>query len=103
MQRIISIKQALSKSILLGILILLSLSLFVFCTPVYAATSEELELIPPKERLLTPEEKIERAYELGEGAGILEEAKQESGNTALINPKAKPNVKSVKSPESARK
>ncbi len=81
MQRILlALRQALRQRILvLGLMTLLSLSsLFTFVSaPVYATTLEELKLTPATERL-TPEEKIERAYDFNEGAGIIEERKQEA-------------------------
>ncbi len=100
MRRTIStIGQGLRKNIfVLGMMISISLlGLFIFASaPVYAATSEELKLIPPEQRL-TSEEKIERAYEIGEGAGLLEEARQESGNASeRFNPKDKANLRSAK-------
>jgi hypothetical protein len=100
MQQIIStLRQGLQKNIfVLGMMISISLlGLLIFVSaPVYAATSEELRLIPPDQRL-TPEEKIERAYDLGEGAGLLEEARQESGNASeTFNPKDKANLRNAK-------
>ncbi len=80
MQRILlAIRQRLNQSILvIGLMVLISLGLFIFVSvPVYATTLEELKLTPATERL-TPEEKIERAYDLNEGAGIIEERKQEA-------------------------
>lgn len=105
MQRILStLSQGWQKSIfVLGLMILLSLSgLFIFVSaPVYATTFEEQKLIPADQRL-TPEEKIERAYEFNEGAGMLEEAKQESANAdKKFNPNKAANVKTVKASKEA--
>jgi len=99
MQRILSIlRQGLQKRIFLGLIVLLCLSgLFLFVSaPVYATTFEEQELVPPQEERLTSDEKIERAYEFGEGAGILEEDKQASGNRfSTFKPNETVNEKSV--------
>lgn len=105
MQRITStLSQGLQKSILvLGLMILIIVSsLLIFVSaPVYATTLEEQKLIPADQRL-TPEEKIERAYELSEGTGILEEAKQESANAdEKYQPGKTPNVKTVKASQKA--
>lgn len=105
MQRIIStLSQGLQKSIfVLGLMILLSLSgLFIFVSaPVYASTLEEQKLIPADQRL-TPQEKIDRAYEFSEELGVLEEVKQQSANA---DKKAQPgetsNVKTVKASKEA--
>ncbi|MBV8885908.1 MAG: hypothetical protein JO235_18200 [Chroococcidiopsidaceae cyanobacterium CP_BM_RX_35] len=98
-QAISTLRQRLQKSIFsLGMVCLICLSsIFIFVTaPAHAATTEELKLIPP-DQMPTSEEKIERAYEFGEGAGLLEEAKQESAKASkLTNPKGKANIKSVK-------
>lgn len=99
MRSILLTLQAFGKRFLvLSLTILLTLSgLFVLvAAPVDASTLEELKLIPPEERLLTPDQKIERAYEYGEAAGLLEEDKQESGNQKLFDPKVKANVKSAR-------
>lgn len=101
MQQIIStLGQKLQKSILvLGLMTLISLSgLFIFVSaPAWATTSEELKLIPASERL-TSEEKIDRAYIFRQGAGALEEVRQEkSPNKAEpFDPIDKANVESVK-------
>lgn len=105
MQRITSnIGQGLQKSILvLGLMILIIVSsLLIFVSaPVYATTLEEQKLIPA-DQTLTPEEKIDRAYELNEGAGILEEAKQESANAnKKFNPNKAANLKNVKASKQA--
>lgn len=105
MQRILStLGQGLQKSIfVLGLMsLIIGSSLFVFVSaPVYATTLEEQKLIPADQRL-TPEQKIDRAYELSEGTGILEEIKQESANA---NEKSKPgkaiNAKTVKASQEA--
>lgn len=105
MQRILStLGQGLQKSIfvlgLMSLIIVSSLLVFV-STPVYATTLEEQKLIPA-DQMLTPEEKIERAYEFNEGAGMLEEAKQESANAdKKFNPNKAANVKTVKASKEA--
>ncbi|MBV9384998.1 MAG: hypothetical protein JOZ78_01075 [Chroococcidiopsidaceae cyanobacterium CP_BM_ER_R8_30] len=103
-QAISTLGQRLRKSIFnLGLVCLICLSsIFIFiATPAHATTVEELKLTPP-DQIPTSEEKIERAYEFGEGAGLLEEAKQESGKASrLTNPKGKANIKNVKSAEEA--
>lgn len=100
MQRFLSTpKKRWQKSVFsLGMAVLACLlGIFIFVTtPVYAATVEELKLVPPDQKP-TSEEKIERAYELSEGTGILEEMKQESGNASkLTNPKGKGNIDTVR-------
>lgn len=46
---------------------------------------------------LTPDEKVDRAYQFRQGTGALEEEKQASANAdALFNPKDKANLKNVK-------
>jgi len=102
MRRILlAIGQTLRQRILVvGLMILISLSgLFIFFSaPVYATTLEELELIPANERL-TPEEKIERAYELNEGAGLIEERKQEALKAQSTGIKEKGEDENLKSYE----
>ena len=105
MQRIIStLGQGLQKSIfvlgLMSLIIVSSLLIFV-PAPIYATTLEEQKLIPADQRL-TPEEKIERAYEFSEGVGILEEAKQESANAnKKFYPGNTANLKTVKASKEA--
>ncbi|OKH23144.1 hypothetical protein [Chroogloeocystis siderophila] len=70
------------------ILILIPCLVIVGTAPSYATTYAEQKLVPPQEKFLTSEEKIERAYELGEGAGMLEEAKQASAKANILT---KPN------------
>ncbi|AFZ32481.1 hypothetical protein Glo7428_4029 [Gloeocapsa sp. PCC 7428] len=83
------------------ILILIPCLVILNAAPSYAATYAEQKLVPPQEKILTSEEKIERAYELGEGAGMLEEAKQASANAnTLTKPNKKVNVKTVTTPKS---
>jgi hypothetical protein len=86
MQRVLSFfQQAFCRNILVfGLIILTSLSgLFIFVqSPSYATTVEELKLNP--ERLsLTPEDKINRAYEYNRGTGVEEEIREEAYEQAL--------------------
>lgn len=72
---LLALKQGLQKSILaLSLLIFTSFcSLFIFAQqPSYA--------FPVVLGQLTPDEKIERAYEMSEATGLLEEDKQASAN-----------------------
>ncbi len=102
MQRILlALSQVLRQRILvIGLMLLISLSgLFIFVSaPVYATTLEELKLTPANERL-TPEEKIERAYEFNPGAGIIEERKQEALRVERTGIKAKGEDENLKSYE----
>ncbi|MBH8555356.1 hypothetical protein I8751_24020 [Nostocaceae cyanobacterium CENA357] len=86
MQRILSsLKQALPLKILvLVLMIFVSLSgLFIVTQPPsYATTLEELKLIPQDQRL-TPQEKIDRAYEYNRAAGMRAEERQEAYEQAL--------------------
>jgi hypothetical protein len=68
----------LSRILALCLMTLLAFSgLLVFvAAPVYATTVEELKLVPREDKP-TAEEKIERAYEMSEATGMLEETKQE--------------------------
>lgn len=87
---------------LIVLLSLLGMSIFV-SPPVYAATQEELKLIPP-EYQPTPDERIERAYDQSEAAGILEEMKQETGKkTEYFDPNKKANMKTIPESEKAAK
>lgn len=93
MQRILlTLGQALRQRVfVLGLMILIGLSsLFVFFEqPSYAVMSSKDKL--------TSQEKIDRAYEIREGAGILEEDKQISANrNETFQPGDKANEKSVK-------
>ncbi|AFY86772.1 MAG: hypothetical protein CLLPBCKN_003452 [Chroococcidiopsis cubana SAG 39.79] len=64
-------------------------------SPVYAATLEETQLIPPEYKP-TPEEKIERAYEYSEATGLMEEAKQARTNSNRnFDPNLKANIKNI--------
>lgn len=60
---------------------LLSLTGLVAFTnsPAYATTLEETQLVPPSYKP-TNEQKIDRAYDMSEATGMLEETKQEIGN-----------------------
>jgi len=97
MHRILNLWQVSAQKVFATALIAIVISLAILTTaPSYAATYAEQKLVPPAERILTPEEKIERAYEFGEGAGILEESKQKSPNAnTLTRPGEKMNVKNV--------
>ncbi len=81
---LLTFKQALLSSILVfGLMIFISLSgLFMVVQPSYATTSEELKLIPPEYKP-TPQEKIDRAYEYNEAAGIREEQREEAYEQAI--------------------
>jgi len=96
MRRLLNLCQVSAKKLLATALIAIVISLALLNTPSYAGTYAEQKLVPPAEKILTPEEKIERAYEFGEGAGMLEESKQGSPNAnTLTKPGEKMNVKSV--------
>lgn len=93
MQRILlGLGQALRQKIfVLGLMVLITLSgLFIFVQhPSYAVTRSSDKL--------TPDEKIEGAYEYSEGAGLLEEAKQDSANAKEnFNPNVKGNMETVR-------
>ncbi len=79
MQRILlTLGQAMRRSIfIVGLMTLISLSgLFIFVQqPSYADTSSSGRL--------TPEEKIDRAYEYSEATGLLEEDRQKAYEQAL--------------------
>lgn len=81
---LLSFKQALRSSILVfGLMIFVLLSgLFIVQQPSYATTQEELKLIPPDYKP-TPQEKIDRAYERNEAAGIREESREEAYEEAI--------------------
>lgn len=79
---------------LMTLLSLSGLSIFV-SSPVYAATSEETQLVPSDFKP-TPDEKIERAYEMSEATGILEETKQQLGDpNKNFDYNKKANVKTI--------
>lgn len=101
MQRISSLQQALIyKFLVVSLALLATISSFIYIAPSYAGTYAEQKLVPPQEALLTPEEKIERAYEISESAGRLEEAKQASQNAnTLTDPNEKANIKVVTTPK----
>lgn len=95
-----NLKQALLQKLLLLFLVSL-LGFFGTAiagySPVYAATLEETQLIPPEYKP-TPEEKIERAYEYSEATGIMEEAKQARTNSNRnFDPNLKANIKNIDS------
>jgi hypothetical protein len=82
---LLTFKQALLSSLLVfGLMIFISVSglFMVVQQPSYATTLEELKLIPPEYKP-TPQEKIDRAYERNEGAGIREESREEAYEQAL--------------------
>lgn len=102
MQRTLSLRQSLKQKLFIISLVVIATfaSFAIYTAPSYAATYAEQKLVPPQEKLLTSEEKIERAYELGEGAGMLEEAKQASQNAnTLTKPGDKMNIKTVTTPK----
>ncbi|MGL4618049.1 MAG: hypothetical protein ACRCZS_03185 [Chroococcidiopsis sp.] len=95
-----NLKQALLQKLLLLFLVSL-LGFFGTAiagySPVYAATLEETQLIPPEYKP-TPEEKIERAYEYSEATGRMEEAKQARTNSNRnLDPNLKANIKNIDS------
>lgn len=96
-QILLGLGQALRQKIfVLGLMVLITLSgLFVFVqNPSYAVTRSSDKL--------TPDEKIERAYDQSEAAGLLEQAKQESANRdELFNPNVKANIETAKDSEEA--
>lgn len=82
---LLTLKQALLSSIFVfGLMIFISLSglLIVVQQPSYATTLEELKLIPPEYKP-TPGEKIDRAYERNEAAGIREESREAAYEEAI--------------------
>lgn len=93
MQRILlGLGQALRQKIfVLGLMVLIALSgLFIFVeSPSYALTRSSDKL--------SPDEKIEGAYEYSQATGILEQAKQESANAKEnFNPNLKANIETVR-------
>lgn len=96
-QILLTLKQGLRQKVfVLSLMMFISLSnlLILFAQPSYAITA-------PRDQL-TQEDKIERAYEFREGAGILEEDKQASNSrNQLFQPKDKANEKSVKASKEA--
>lgn len=92
MQGLFSLVRAFSQKFMaLALMLLIVLSgLFIFVdSPSYAITSSRDKL--------SSEDKIDRAYQFREGAGILEEEKQESSSAnQIFKPEDKANIKSVK-------
>jgi hypothetical protein len=87
----------LRKLLLLTLISLLGFFGMAFAgySPVYAATFEETQLVPPEYKP-TPEEKIERAYEYSEATGLMEEAKQaRTKSNENFNPNLKANIKNI--------
>ena len=94
---LLNISKGLFRKILVLCLmtLLISGSLIYFALPVYAATGEELQLIPPEEKP-TNEEKIDRAYELSGASGRLEEMKQQiSDPNEYFDPTKKANTGTI--------
>ena len=94
---LLTLSQGIRKILALCLITLLSLSgsLIFTSLPVNAATFEEIKLIPGDEQP-TPEEKIDRAYELSEAAGRLEETRQKLTNpNDNFDPNQKANTKNI--------
>ncbi len=80
------LKSFAQKVVVLGLMLLM---VFSSVAPSYAITSSRDKL--------TSQDKIDRAYQFREGAGILEEEKQESSSASQVfKPEDKANLKSVK-------
>lgn len=80
------VKSLAQKVVALGLMLLI---VFSSVAPSYAITSSRDKL--------TSQDKIDRAYQFREGAGILEEEKQESSSASQVfKPEDKANLKSVK-------
>ena len=81
------LKSLAQKIVVLGLMLLI---VFSSVAPSYAITASRDKL--------TSQDKIDRAYQFREGAGILEEEKQESPSSAskVFKPEDKANIKSVK-------
>ena len=80
------VKSLTQKFVVLGLMLLI---FFSSIAPSYAITASRDKL--------TSQDKIDRAYQLSEGAGILEEEKQASSSASQIfKPEDKANIKSVK-------
>jgi hypothetical protein len=87
----------LRKLLLVCLMTLLSLSgLLIFVSsPVYAATSEETQLVPSASKP-TADEKIDRAYDMSPATGFLEETKQQLGDpNKNFDYNKKANVKNI--------
>ena len=85
------------KILALCLITLLSLSgsLIFTSLPANATTFEEIKLVPQDEQP-TPDQKIERAYELSEAAGRLEETRQQLTNpNDNFDPNEKANTKNI--------
>ncbi len=84
------LKTLAQKVVTLGLMLLIVFSgLNIFVAPSYAITASRDKL--------TSQDKIDRAYQFREGAGILEEEKQASSSAKQIfKPEDKANIKSVK-------
>jgi hypothetical protein len=85
MQLILGIvNKALRQSIIvLGLMLLMSVSgLFFFVQPIYAVPFTTEKPIFPSEQL-TPQEKIDRAYEYNRAAGLREEDRQQAYEQAV--------------------
>ncbi|MBW4665496.1 MAG: hypothetical protein KME01_15090 [Chroococcus sp. CMT-3BRIN-NPC107] len=80
------LKSVAQKVVTLGLMLLI---VFSSVAPSYAITASRDKL--------TSQDKIDRAYQFREGAGILEEEKQESSSAnQVFKPEDKANLKSVK-------
>lgn len=80
------LKSLAQKVVILGLMFLI---VFSSVAPSYAITASRDKL--------TSQDKIDRAYQFREGAGILEEEKQESSSASQVfKPEDKANLKSVK-------
>ena len=84
------LKALTQKAVVLGLMLLIVFSsLNIFVAPSYAITASRYKL--------TSQDKIDRAYQYRECAGILEEEKQASTSAKQIfKPEDKANLKSVK-------
>lgn len=79
---------------LISLLCFSGISAFV-APPVYATTSEEQKLYPPKSKT-TLEDRVDRAYDQSEATGMLEEMKQQSANPSeYFDPNKKANMKTI--------
>lgn len=95
-QILLTSKQLCQKLLILSIMVFIALSgTFIVAQPACYATMADDQL--------SAEDKIERAYEFGEGAGILEEARQEKliKKAELFDPSAKADIKSVEASKQA--
>lgn len=97
---LLSVSQGFRRILVLSLLALLisATSIFV-ASPAYASTVEELQLVPTEDKP-TNDEKIERAYELSEAAGRMEEMKQQTTNPdKYFDPTKKANMGTIQKME----